>query len=125
MLLNEILVRIRREFGALTDKFEVYDLPLATIPKDKTAGAANPGVYVYLSDDGVVKVGRHLTNSRKRAYEHIGANTGGTMKALLEDPSVRIALFNVASVADLHWVCALEVFLERNLSPAIRSARLG
>ncbi len=125
MTLPDILELVRREFGPLADKFTLHELPLAGIPTDRTAGAANPGVYLHLNRDGVVKVGRHLANSRKRAFEHIGANTGGTMQALLDDPSARVALFNVAGPADLHWVCALEVFLERSLKPAIRSARLG
>ncbi len=125
MKLTDIQELVQAEFGPLASRFAVHDLALTGIAKDSTAGAANPGVYVYLQGDRVIKVGRHLTNSRKRAYEHIGANTGGTMQSLLGEQDVRVALFNVASRRDLHWVCALEVFLEMALKPDIRSARIG
>lgn len=115
----------RAEFGDIADKFQIHNIALADAARDKTPGAAAPGVYVFLKGDQVLKVGRHLKNSRKRALEHIVDNTGGTMGSLRDDESIRLALFNVISVNELHWVCALEVFFEQRLQPAIRSARLG
>jgi hypothetical protein len=115
MTLNEIQELIRAEFGSIADKFTVHDIALSTAHKDSTPGAANPGVYVYMKEGGVVKVGRHLTNSRKRALEHIIADTGGKMGALIKGDTRD----------HLHWVCALEVFLETKLNPEVRSARIG
>jgi len=86
----------------------------------------HPGVYVWWhSVNGVIKVGRHFTNSRKRAIEHINANTGGKMRDFASDNNTKIILFNVIDKEKIHWVAALEVFFERVLSPEIKAARLG
>lgn len=47
------------------------------------------------------------------------------MASLKNDRAVRLVLFNINDIKDLHWVFALEVYFEQNLQPEIRSARLG
>ena len=82
MNLEEIKIIFRSEFRGIADKFQIHDLRLIDARLDKTLGAASPGVYVFISGEKVIKVGRHLQNSRKRALEHIGADTGGKMASL-------------------------------------------
>ena len=121
---NEISEIIRQEFGQIADRFEILDLTM-----DKAAGAKTParaGVYVFWKGGSVIKVGRHLQDPKKRALEHIGANTGGTMKELGADPACHLLLLIVKEQErDIHWPFALEVFLERKLQPTVKADRLG
>lgn len=87
-----------------------------------------PGVYVFYGDNKVWKVGRHLTNSRMRAIQHIDVNTGNKenrIKELEKIADAEIILFNVKNMEDNHWVAAVEIFLERKLKPIIPSKRTG
>lgn len=114
------------EFGPIQHKFEIYDMPLAEAEVSQAPHIWKPGVYVFWQPDrSVIKVGRHLTNSRKRAFEHIPANTGGEMAKLKNDREARLLLFNVKEPRDKHWVAALEVFFEEQLLPKIKAGRLG
>ncbi len=47
------------------------------------------------------------------------------MKALGADPTAVLLLFTVSQERDCHWIAALEVFLERDLDPLVRSKRRG
>lgn len=113
------------EFGLLSDKFSIRELPVSLASACAEQFVANPGVYVFWKAGQVVKVGRHLTNARKRALEHIRCNTGGCMAALLEDESAYITLLSLKDPSDRHWAAAVEIFLEQKLNPLVRSARLG
>ena len=114
------------EFQSVRSKFAIYDLPLSEAEHSQKPHIWKPGVYVFWHPDcAVVKVGRHLTNSRKRAFEHLRNNTGGKMAVLKDDKEARLLLFNVKESRDKHWVAALEVFFEERLSPEISSGRLG
>lgn len=113
------------EFGTIRDKFEIYDLPLTEAEHSQASHIWKPGVYVFWHPRAVIKVGRNFTNSRKRAFEHLRDNTGGKMNQLRNDKEARLLLFNVKEPKDKHWVAALEVFLEEQLSPEIKSERLG
>ena len=125
MNLEEIKIIFSSEFREISNKFKIHNIRLVDASHDKTPGAASPGVYVFINGEKIIKVGRHLQNSRKRALEHIVADTGGKMASLINDEAVRLALFNIKDLKDLHWVFALEVYFEQNLQPEIRSARLG
>lgn len=125
MNFEEVKRVFHTEFRDLAEKFQIHYIRLTEAADDKTPGAASPWVYVFLTGDKVIKVGRHLQNSRKRALEHIVADTAGKMASLRNDKSAHIALFNIQDVKNLHWVCALEVYFEQNLQSEVRSARLG
>jgi len=115
-----------KEFSAHRNKFEIYDFPLAEAENSEEQHIWKPGVYVFWHPiRGVIKVGRHLTNSMKRAFEHIRDNTGEVMTALKGDEGTRLLLFNVKESKDKHWVAALEVYFEERLSPEIKSGRMG
>lgn len=118
------------EFAEIRHKFEVLELPVSEASTCSEPYVANPGVYIFWhSERGVIKVGRHLTNSRKRALEHIKENTGGTMAELRDDQRAKLMLFNLKDSKSKHWAAALEIFFEVYLSEIgaleIKAGRLG
>ena len=116
------------EFIQIKDKFVIYNLSLEEAEYSNEPHIWKSGVYVFWHPERkVIKVGRHLTNSRKRAFEHIkgNVNTGGTMAELKNQKETRLLLFNVIQPKDKHWVAALEIFFEEILNPQIKSGRLG
>jgi len=126
MNVTEVKNIFEKEFEALRNKFEIYDLPLAEAERSQELEICKPGVYVFWHPTrAVIKVGRHFTNSRKRAFEHLRDNTGGVMTALKNDKGARLLLFNVKESKDKHWIAALEVYFEEQLSPEVKSGRLG
>ena len=125
MEIEEIKKLFEKEFSPHLGKFRVYDLSLEEAEASRDEHIAKPGVYVWWRPSEVLKVGRNLMNSRKRALEHVRDNTGGIMAGLREDPSVRLLLFNVTDLADKHWPAALEIFFEERLGPVVPSKRLG
>ena len=125
MEINDVMNVFEKEFVHLRDRFQIYDLTLDRAKYASAEGVVSPGVYVFWKGGKVIKVGRNLTNSRKRALQHIKDNTGGYMKALEEDSETHLLLFNVKNSDDRHWVAALEVFFEMRLEPQIRAHRLG
>jgi len=122
---RDIINMFEVEFAHLKSKFRVYDLTLDKAKHASAEGIVAPGAYVFWKAGEVIKVGRNLTNSRKRALQHIRDNTGGHMKTLKGDPTTHLLLFNVKNFDDRHWVSALEVFFELRLKPKIRAHRLG
>jgi hypothetical protein len=113
------------EFQCIRDKFEVITYPLSQLRGAKDSNIWNPGVYVYHRTLDVLKVGLSLTNSKKRALEHVGATTGDKMDVKTEQADATVTLFNVINKNDSHWVAAVEIFLEDVLSPVVRSGRRG
>ena len=115
-----------KEFGFLQSKFIIIEENLNDLADSKKDCIYNPGVYVYHKGDDIIKVGRHLTNSRKRALEHIKANTKNEqleMKNLTNNPDCKVTLLNVRDRDDYHWVAAVEIYMEKELNPIIRSKR--
>jgi len=126
MDITEIKNLFTKEFGALQNLFKIFDMPLAEVESIKDPLITMPGIYVFWHPArSVIKVGRHFTNSKKRALEHLRDNTGGVMAELRNDDRTRLLLFNVKDSKDKHWVAALEIYLEEHLSPEVKSGRLG
>jgi hypothetical protein len=123
--IDKIIEIFNQEFGIVSEKFRINNIALTEAAESTIEYVANPGVYVFWRPQRVIKVGRHLTNARKRALEHLGANTGGSMAALADDPDVRLVLFSLINQDDKHWAAAVEIFLEGALDPEVRSGRLG
>lgn len=114
------------EFAFLQDKFVIFDLNIEEARESNAEHIWKPGVYVFWHPKrGVIKIGRHLTNARKRAFEHLRDNTGGTMSKLLGDSETRLLLFTVKNDNDKHWPAALEIYFEERLKPEIKANRLG
>jgi hypothetical protein len=129
--IQQINAEFEKEFSILAAKFERTTLDMTSVDAATGPKTAKPGVYVYWNPNyGVIKVGRSLDNSLKRALEHIRDNTKGgkpelEMKTLMGDKNTQLLLFNSVNKDDLHWPAALEIFFERKLNPYIPSDRLG
>jgi len=128
MTITEIKEEFYTEFGTIADKFTVIEEYLVNLSKSEKEYIYHPGVYVFYLEGNVIKVGRHLTNSRKRALEHIRDNTANgelQMASLKENTKVKVLLFNLKNIEDYHWSASVEMFLERKLNPIIKSKRQG
>lgn len=128
MTITEIKEEFYIEFGKIADKFTIIEEYLVNLSKSKKEYIYHPGVYVFCLEGNVIKVGRHLTNSRKRALEHIRDNTANgelQMASLKENVQAKVLLFNLKNIEDYHWSASVEMFLERKLNPIIRSKRQG
>ena len=128
------------EFQPIAHKFVVLQETALSAADSIKAFVWHPGVYVWVKDNRVIKVGRHLENSRKRALEHLNfhaeSNSPKSFKGWesnlpverfpFDNPSeISVLLFNVVHLSDCHWVAAVEIFMEEALKPEIRSARKG
>lgn len=126
---EEITKIFLAEFNHLKDKFTIIDLPVADAKESKTPFIWHPGVYIFLHPQkGVIKIGRHLTNYRKRALEHLTDNTKNEkyeMTSLKDDTSARLLLFNLINPEDKHWAAAVEIYLENKLNLLIPSKISG
>lgn len=132
--ISEIVTMFRLEFASLLDIFnDCIELTLDKAESFRSDACAKPGVYVFWKDGQVLKVGRHLENSRKRAVEHVNVpkEQKYPMSNFKNDSEAHLLLFNVkehdvANGKDYrHWVAALEIFFELRLNPTVKSGRLG
>lgn len=121
---REIQRVFEREFWHVAGKFDILLLNGTEAWKSQDLRVARPGVYVWLNAGQVMKVGRHLTNARARALEHVRDNTGQQLAALKDAPETQLMLFTVVN-EDRHWAAALEIYLENRLEPVVRSKRQG
>lgn len=128
MTIRQIEKIFKAEFGSISDKFTVIEENPSNLNASKKEHIYHPGVYVFCLDDKVIKVGRHLINSRKRALEDIRDNTHNEvfeMKSLSEYTQAKILPFNLKDPNDYHWSASAEMYLEKQLNPIIKSKRLG
>ncbi len=127
--IKSIYDSFHKEFSFLREKFNIIPLSMIEAKESKELDIAMPGVYIYWKDDMIIKVGRHLDNSRKRALEHIRENTRNDVidMASLKDcnENCGIILINCKNRNDLHWVAAIEIYMENVLEPIIKSKRTG
>lgn len=137
---EEVLQKFQSEFGVLAEKFEIMDLladgtpmeyhpiRLAKLPTDQNNIVWHPGVYVFIGNESVYKVGVSVRNRRARVMQHLKVNTrknGISVMDIKDAPDRAILLFNVKNLKDNHWLLALECFLEKELNPKIKSDRIG
>lgn len=98
------------------------------LPNEKNNIVWHPGVYIFIGNNQVYRVGVSLSNSRKRVMEHLDVCTSGNGFSIWDinkysDKS--ILLFNVKNKDDRHWLLALEAYFEKILSPLIKARRIG
>lgn len=119
--------KFKEEFGIISQKFVILEETVPNLSNSKLPYIYHPGVYVFTHNEEIIKVGRHLTNSRKRALEHIQDNTGiggdFEMAKMADNLESRVFLINVKDPEDYHWVASVEIFLENELHPIIKSKR--
>jgi hypothetical protein len=128
---QEIIDFFNKEFGSLLKKFEIIVKPISDVRNATDEFIWKPGCYVWWdSKNGPIKVGRSLSNSRKRALDHLSADYKNREKNeiiahMKDNPNSKLILFNVKDEKDMHWVAAVEIYLEKNLSPKIPSNKTG
>jgi len=84
-----------------------------------------PGVYVFWNNGEVLRVGRSLTNTRKRAMDYYDKSVQFRNELLKDNKNLRLMLLNVKTKKLLHWAAALEIYFEDNLNPKIKAKHRG
>lgn len=137
---EQIIQTFEEEFSFIKDKFEIIDILSHNTPMErdvirnlelpsKTYNIVwHPGVYVFIGNDTIYKVGVSMHNSRRRVMDHLEDKTGNNEHCIWDinnysDKS--ILLFNVKDTNDKHWLLALEAFFEIRFNPLIPSRRIG
>ena len=137
---QQLLQSFEQEFGFLKEKFEIMNLldnnsPMdyetiknLCLPSDENNIVWHPGVYVFIGNNLIYRVGVSMNNSRLRVMQHLEAGTakdGHCIWDIDQFENKSILLFNVKNKSDKHWLLALEVFLETQFQPLIRAGRIG
>lgn len=137
---QQLIDAFEQEFSFIRDKFELIDLlanntPMdyetieyLKLPSDEYNIVWHPGVYAFIGNSSLYRVGVSMHNSRARVMQHLDACTAKDGHCIwdidkFEDKS--ILLFNVKNKADRHWLLALEAFFENKFSPLISAGRIG
>lgn len=140
MIKEKVISAFREEFHFVQEKFEIMDLlannsPMdyetinnLKLPSDNYNIVWHPGVYVFIGNNTVYRVGVSMRNSRWRVMQHLDACTSKNEHCIwdidkCEDKS--ILLFNVKNKDDRHWLLALETYLESKFDPLIDAGRIG
>ena len=139
-LKKRIIESFESEFRFLKDKFEIIDLlanntPMdyetfeyLKLPSEQYNIVWHPGVYIFIGNNELYRVGVSMRNSRSRVMEHLAAKTsknGHCIWDIDNFPDKSILLFNVRNRDDRHWLLSLEVFLETKFQPKIKAGRIG
>lgn len=137
---QQIVDAFELEFGFIKYKFEIIDLlannsPMdyetieyLKLPSDEYNIVWHPGVYAFIGNNELYRVGVSMRNSRRRVMEHLDAGTskdGFCVWDIDKHSDKSILLFNVKEKADRHWLLALEAFIETNFEPKIKAGRIG
>jgi hypothetical protein len=140
MIKDEVIQAFREEFGFLEEKFAILDLlennakidyetiKNLRLPSREDNIVWYPGVYVFIGNNSIYRIGVSMRNSRARVMQHIKVRTGKGGFSIIDIdkfPDGSILLFNVRDPKDRHWLLALEVYLERRFQPLIGSRRIG
>jgi hypothetical protein len=140
-IIKQIIIEaFESEFGFLRDKFEMMDLlsngsPIdysvidnLKLPSEENNLIWHPGVYFFIGDNSLYRVGVSLNNSRARVMEHLEACTNSPTHGIWDIDKFddkAILLINVKNKSDRHWLLAIEAFFEINFQPKIRALRIG
>jgi len=125
-----IIKLFKSEFSAILTKFDALVLPIHEVKEENNPMVWHPGCYIWHDGKQVVKVGRSLNNSRKRALEHLSAkyedpHAKDAFDTLHNAADAKLILFNVVDLEQYHWVAAVEIFMEKKLNPVVKSKRQG
>lgn len=140
MLKEQIIEAFELEFGFVKDKFELIDLlgnnsPMdydtienLKLPSEDYNIVWHPGVYTFIGNNELYRVGVSMRNCRARVMEHLGDATskdGYCVWDIDNYPDKSILLFNVKDKLDRHWLLSLEAYLEIKFHPNIKAGRIG
>src|ERR1035437_7571605 len=128
---EDIVQAVYKEFGSIAELFMPIVVRMDSRECEEFQATKSPGVYVYIYEDGsCLKVGKSHLNASKRALEHCRDNTSSDdgaiqMKNLRESDKAYMLVFALQQPKSLHWVLALEYYLEKNQMLQIPSKRNG
>jgi hypothetical protein len=137
---QQLINAFEREFYFLKDKFELIDLlendrPMdydfienLKLPSEDYNIVWHPGVYTFIGNNSLYRVGVSMQNSRARVMQHLDGCTAKDGYGIWDingftDKS--ILLFNVKNISDKHWLLALEAYFESKFNPLIKAGRIG
>jgi hypothetical protein len=128
---EQILELINSEFGEKAKLFTPVEVWLNNRKCKEFQVTKVPGVYVFLHEDVCIKAGKSQTNASKRAMQHCRADNTSSedkkwkMSELRDDAKTILLVYALKEPDGMHWLLALENFLELKLQPAIPSKRNG
>ena len=126
-----VVQKVDAEFGSKAELFTPIVVRMDARQGAEFEATKSPGVYVFIDENGrCLKVGKSLMNASKRALEHCRDNTSskdGTihMADRVNSEKTYMLVFALQEPDSLHWVLALEYYLEKKLRPTIPSQRNG
>ena len=140
MITSTIIKAFEKEFHFIKDKIEIIDLlgngsemdyetiEYLKLPTSDYNIVWHPGVYLFLGNNSVYRVGVSMRNSRARVMKHLEVGTCcGNISIWdinnYDDKS--ILLFNVKEKINRHWLLAIEAYFEEQFSPLIKARRIG
>lgn len=129
---SDIIQRVHEEFGSKANVFTPVLLRMDALEGPEFEAMKKAGVYVFIHEEwGCLKVGKSHLNAAKRALQHCGIdNTTATdglvrMAQLRQSSATFMLVFALQKPNSLHWVLALENYLEWVLKLKINSKRNG
>jgi len=139
MIKQQVISSFEAEFHFILDKFEIIDLldkstmdyeviESLKLPREDYNIVWHPGVYVFIGNNLVYRVGVSLRNSRSRVMGHLEACTSCNGYGIWDINNYQdksILLFNIKELSDRHWLLALETYLESTFRPLIKAKRIG
>jgi hypothetical protein len=138
-IVTSIMALLNNEFGELSMRFEVSEEMDALAEWESWRlerrkkirlgiGPRRAGAYVFWqgNTNNTIKIGKSRDDAYKRALQHVKDNTsnGNGSPSIKTYTPLMFVCFNINNETDIHWVLALEDFLERRLQPRIKSDRL-
>lgn len=140
MIKQEIIAEFKKVFKEIESKFEIIDLlengsPMDSetieylkLPSDTKNLVWHPGVYFFIGNGKLYRVGVSMTNSRARVMQHLEAHTNNGEYGIWEidkysDKS--ILLINAIKKEDKFWLLSIEAYFEMNFNPLIKAKRVG
>ena len=130
-LVQAIIQSVDTEFGTKAELFTPVVVRMDMRQGDEFEATKSPGVYVFIHEEyECLKVGKNHQNASKRALEHCRDNTSSKdgsiqMSEHINSDKTYMLVFALQESESLHWVFALEHYLEKTLHPKIRSVRNG
>ena len=134
---NQIISALRNEFGEVEKKFVQTDLlengrkmdyDYNFLKATNSSVLSNPGVYLFIGNKTVYRVGKSSRNCINRVREHLDAWTqadGYCIWDIADYHDKPILLLNIKDPKDAHWVLSVEAFLETHFEPLIKAKRVG
>lgn len=129
--IEAIVQSVDAEFSSKAELFKPIVVRMDSRQGAEFEATKWPGVYAFIDERGrCLKVGKSHLNASKRALEHCRDNTtskDGTVQMAdhLSSDKTYMLVFAIQEQRSLHWVLALEHYLEEEFSPQIRSRRNG